>query len=362
MIWFWDIGTPGWIQAERGRERSRIRIAGRDHHGFFLVKDREGFSAQICLDPPARRGESVEMAFRTGAAIALPAQAPYRAAGQRESAAARQLQEDGFVRVGAAGRGFTTANGAPFYPFGNNQPYLITLSSEEQNRILQRMADSGMNTVRVLISDCWFAPLPGVWNEEAYRRLHRTVAHCRAHGIRVIACQEQSNRPAHDFFAYANALLADSLIARARMVRRADPKHPITLSHGNPRLLRGRAGDQVYDYWSPHTYDLWINGPEISHHALLLVESLRRALPGRPRPVVIEEFGISEGADFPEAMRAEHIRQFIEAARHRGAGSLLHWWEMTPLMYRIYVDASPYRPRPTARLSPFIFPSGKSGI
>jgi hypothetical protein len=165
---------------------------------------------------------------------------------------------------------------------------------------------------------------------------------------------EQSNPAARDFFELSSAALARSLIERAQIVRHADANHLITVSHWNPRLFRGHRGAEVFDFWAPHTYDLWINGPEIDRHVLFLVESLRRALPDRDRPVLIEEFGISTEAKYAESLRVEHVRQFLDAARSRGGAGILHWWEMSPAMFREFARPLPSQPTASARPVPTV--------
>ncbi|NCO42732.1 MAG: hypothetical protein COZ06_00415 [Armatimonadetes bacterium CG_4_10_14_3_um_filter_66_18] len=160
--------------------------------------------------------------------------------------------------------------------------------------------------------------------------------------------EQQKTPPARDCFAFAGDAVAKSMIARGKLVKAADPNHLVTISHGNPRQLRGHEGAELFDFWAPHTYDLWVNGPVISHHVLYLIDTLRNALPDRPRPVVIEEFGINEGPKYPDAMRAEHLRQFLEAGKRWGAAGIMHWWEMSPAMFAEYAAAQPYQlqPRP----------------
>ncbi|MBM3497591.1 MAG: hypothetical protein FJX74_02865 [Armatimonadetes bacterium] len=155
------------------------------------------------------------------------------------------------------------------------------------------------------------------------------------------AYEKQADAAARDYFTFANAWLAERLIQRAQLVRAADPNHLITVSHWNPRLFRGHAGaGAAFDFWAPHTYDLWLNGPTTDRHVAFLVESLQHALPDRPRPVLIEEFGINPGPKYPSALCAEHIREFITAARRHGAAGLLHWWELTPEMRAAFAEAS----------------------
>jgi hypothetical protein len=172
---------------------------------------------------------------------------------------------------------------------------------------------------------------------------------------------EQSDPAARDFFELSSAALARSLIERARIVRQVDGNHLLTVSHWNPRLFRGHRGAEVFDFWAPHTYDLWINGPEIDRHMLFLVESLRRAVPDRDRPVLIEEFGISTEPKYPESLRVEHVGQFIDAARRRGGAGILHWWEMTPAMFKQYARPAPSptqaSPHPASTVAVHVPPS-----
>ena len=172
--------------------------------------------------------------------------------------------------------------------------------------------------------------------------------------------EKQDTPAAQDFFAWGNGAVAEGLIARARLVRRADPNHLLTISHWNPRLLRSHAGAELFDFWAPHTYDLWGNGPVVSDHVLLLQASLEHALPDRRRPVVIEEFGISEDPQFPEPMRIQHLREFREATGRWGLAGLMHWWEMTPAMEGVYAEAPtpPWQPPANApRLAVYLPPS-----
>jgi hypothetical protein len=172
--------------------------------------------------------------------------------------------------------------------------------------------------------------------------------------------EKQDTPAARDFFTWSNGALADSLIRRAEIIHNADPNHLITISHWNPRLLRGHAGAEVFGFWAPHTYDLWANGPIISDHALLLRSSLEYALPDRRRPVVIEEFGISEDPQFAAAMRSQHIREFREAAGRWELAGLMHWWEMTPAMEAVYAEPATLAWQPpvdASRLAVYLPPS-----
>lgn len=146
----------------------------------------------------------------------------------------------------------------------------------------------------------------------------------------------QSTAAARDFLAYAQGLLAQRLILRARAVKAADPNHLLTVSGWNPRLLRGHNGAELFDFWAPHTYDLWVNGRLIDDHVGLLAASLRDAVPDRRRPVVIEEFGISPGPRYPDPLRAEHVGQFLAAGQRHGLAGALHWWDMGPALDAAY--------------------------
>jgi|GEM_PF-2632801 len=156
--------------------------------------------------------------------------------------------------------------------------------------------------------------------------------------------EKQTTARARDFFAFAAEAVGESMVARARLVRAADPQHLVTIGHTHWRLLHGVAGTEVFDFLAYHTYDLWVNGPVVSEHVLYLAAGLRHALPGRPRPVVIEEFGIQTGPQYTPDVSAEHIRQFIAAGQRWGLAGLLHWWEMSPEMLEAYRQAWPYAP------------------
>jgi len=155
----------------------------------------------------------------------------------------------------------------------------------------------------------------------------------------------QRTQQASDFLAFGGDAIGRSLIARARLVRAADPHHLITVSGWDPRLLRGLPGAGLFDYWAPHSYEIYFVGPEISDQVLYQVAMLRRALPERPRPVVIEEFGLLEDPQFPEPMRAEHCRQFLEAGDRWGAGMMI-WYDLTPRLLAEFRAASHREPVP----------------
>ena len=129
------------------------------------------------------------------------------------------------------------------------------------------------------------------------------------------------------------------------MVRAADSRHLLTISAWDPRLLRGLPGAEVFDYWAPHSYEIYFIGPEISDQVMFQVGLLRRALPDRPRPVVIEEFGLFEDPKFPEPMRDEHCRKFLEAGDRWGAGMML-WYDLTPGLLAEFTAASHRQPVP----------------
>ncbi|MBI2301137.1 MAG: hypothetical protein HYU66_19680 [Armatimonadetes bacterium] len=146
----------------------------------------------------------------------------------------------------------------------------------------------------------------------------------------------QSTPAASAFLDFDLAVTADALIARARLIKAADRSHLISISDTLGRALRGHAGAELFDFWAPHTYDLWLNGPPIDRHVAFLVALHRDTLPDRPRPVMIEEFGIQEKPEYPEAMRAEHIRQFVAAGQRHGLAGLMHWWEMTGAQFEAF--------------------------
>jgi len=156
----------------------------------------------------------------------------------------------------------------------------------------------------------------------------------------------QRTQQARDFLAFGGDAIGRSMIARAKLVRAADPRHLITISAWDPRLLRGLPGAEMFDYWAPHSYEIYLVGPEIAEHVMYQVGLLRRALPDRARPVVIEEFGLFEDPKFPEPMRAEHCRQFLEAGDRWGAGMMI-WYDLTPSLLAEFTAAS--RRKPAAR-------------
>lgn len=56
---------------------------------------------------------------------------------------------------------------------------------------------------------------------------------------------------------------------------------------------------------------------------------------------------MSEAPDRPEALRAEHVRQFLAAAAKYRAGGIMHWWDMAPALLKPYRTA-PYMAPPLA--------------
>jgi hypothetical protein len=155
----------------------------------------------------------------------------------------------------------------------------------------------------------------------------------------------QRTQQARDFLAFSGDAVGRSMIARANLVRAVDPRHLLTISAWDPRLLRGLPGAEVFDYWAPHSYEIYFVGPEISDQVMHQVGLLCRALPDRPRPVVIEEFGLFEDPKFPEPMRDEHCRQFLEAGDRWGAGMML-WYDLTPGLLAEFTAASHRQPSP----------------
>jgi hypothetical protein len=154
----------------------------------------------------------------------------------------------------------------------------------------------------------------------------------------------QTTRPARDFFAFGGGAIGQGLIARAKIVRAADPHHLITISGWDPRLLRGQRGADVFDYWSPHSYEIYFVGREISDQVMYQLGILRRALPDRPRPVVIEEFGLVENDPrYPEAMKAAHARAFLDAGDRWGVGIMI-WSDLTSPLVAEFAAASKRAP------------------
>lgn len=170
----------------------------------------------------------------------------------------------------------------------------------------------------------------------------------------------QRTQAARDFLSFGGDAVGRAMIARANLVRAADPNHLITLSAWDPRLLRGLRGAEVFDYWSPHSYEIYFVGPEIDDQVAYQVGALRRALPDRPRPVVIEEFGLFEDPKFPEPMRAEHCRAFLQAGERWGTGMMI-WYDLTAGLQAEFAAASQRTPAPLStpagRIAFYIPPS-----
>lgn len=433
--WTWTPGAPNRLAAESPTGLSAIIPTTRSHHGFWVVGEADGtFTAQFGLD-----------AWTVGAAasIALELSSKPPSLPSRPDPPAGRSTLHGLLKVDPSGAGFIDGAGRPWFMAGRNQHDFVAMSPAAQVAFLRAMRSARMNTLRILVQDTLFRPLPGVWNADAIRRLRPALDRCAAHGIRASICLElsgcgyqysvashlspawsdlylhpearrayadlvrrivrplrnhpavaswgvtnepdivpdpasviqaqafrawvearrgpgapaqiptvaeheaQSTQAARDFREWSTAALADALIDRAQAVRAADPAHLITLSAWDPRLFADRAAARVFDYWSPHTYDLWLNGPLIERHVYGLLYGQRRALSDHPRPVVIEEFGMSEAPERPEALRAEHVRQFVAAARRLGLAGILHWWDMSPALLRACEPPALAHPAPT---------------
>lgn len=457
----WAYGSPRWMMAESRSGSAGVLVTTTSQHGFFVYRSKTNtIDVHMALDC-SKVGQEARMDFT----VVKPADATSMQAAEREQfgwrpappvdkEAAAALRATGMVRVDDAGRAFVDGTGKPWYAVGCNLAHLMTLSEADQEEELARAQAAGMTVIRFLIPDWCYRPAYGVWNEEAFRRLHACIERCAAHGLRVLICLEYSaigsqfnaslhlspvpgdlyilNRPldeyrevverivvplkddpavfawdvsnepmiepdgrspqlkvrfrdwlrakygtadalrtawgegapeafeqaelpgsdeydgqetrrAKDFFAFAARAVGESMVARLKLVKAADPVHPVTIGHWHHRLLSDVEGAEGFDFWAYHTYDLWMNGPAISHHVLYLAEGLRNALPDRPRPVIIEEFGIDRRPQYPDEMRAEHIRQFLEAGKRWGLAGVMHWWEMSPAMYQAYRDTMPYQ-------------------
>jgi len=383
--------------------------------------------------------------------------------------AARNLRKNGFIELSDDKTKFSTSNGNLFYPVGLNEHsgQLLTMPPERQDEILRKMADAGMNTLRIIAFDWIFHPAPGVWNAAAMKQLKETIERCAAHGIRVIICLEYpaaayqysislhhspidqdiyfmkemlrdyetrvdfivkplkddpavmawtvSNEPSHmlkpsdksritniefrkwlkekyktpqnlsavwnistptdfndifqpdaesyknqstpiarNFFDFQNSAIAEAMINRARLIKAVDTKHLIGISDGFSRRLKGHSDAGIFDFHAPHTYDIWSNGNEISRHVLFLLAQHRDAVPGCPRPVIVEEFGISEQPQFPSAMRAEHIRKFIKAGKRHGMAGIIQWWNVDAAAYAAISAEMPYTVSPTPPNTPIV--------
>jgi hypothetical protein len=57
----------------------------------------------------------------------------------------------------------------------------------------------------------------------------------------------QRTQQAKDFMAFGGDAIGRSMIARAKLVRAADPRHLLTVSAWDPRLLRGLPGTGIFD-------------------------------------------------------------------------------------------------------------------
>jgi len=154
--------------------------------------------------------------------------------------------------------------------------------------------------------------------------------------------EKQLTRADRDFFDFQNDVIAETLIDRGRLIKHADDNHLVGISDGFSRRMAGHAGAELFDFQAPHTYDLWSNGREILRHVFFLLAQHRDALPGNPRPVIVEEFGISEQPQFSPAMRAEHIRQFMEAGKRWGMAGIIQWWDMNAEAYAAFAAEKPY--------------------
>ncbi len=426
--WTWEVGVPRWLLG--GTEA--VIVKTRDTHGCFMIRDEDGSGmVHLCLDRP-EVGGSVEIELEMVEATA-DGDASWKLAvqeGGQPQARMPAPRDGGFVRVDEEGWGFELEDGTPFHAMGKNLAHMETLTPAEQDELLDRVVAAKMNTIRLMLPDCTYRPVPGVWNDEAIVRLRETIARCAERGIRVVVCLQYSaaahqynnsihitpawgdlylldetmewyaeiverivvplkddptilawditNEPllepdarskvlpeafrewtgdpdaelptkdefekcstpeARAFWDFAPGLLAKGLIRQGKMVRAADPNHLITVSHGAPRFFRGLEGADVFDFWAPHTYDLWVNGAQIDEHVALLVHSLRWALPDKPRPVLIEEFGMRISDRHAAEDCAEHISQFIAGGKRHGLAGLLHWWDMAPEMDEAYAEA-----------------------
>jgi hypothetical protein len=170
------------------------------------------------------------------------------------------------------------------------------------------------------------------------------------------AFENQTTPAARDFLRYEMGITAQAMVDRAKLIKAADARHLVAISDGLGRGLRDVAGAEVFDFWAPHTYELWLNGPPIERHAAFLARYWRDALPDRRRPVIIEEFGISAGPKYPPAMRGEHVRQYLDAVPRVGLAGILHWdfeEETTPEVLAAFTATPPFRPTP-AKAAPLV--------
>jgi len=51
------------------------------------------------------------------------------------------------------------------------------------------------------------------------------------------------------------------MVERAILVREADTRHLLTISAWN-RAYFGIPGASIFDYWAPHSYEIYLIGPE----------------------------------------------------------------------------------------------------
>jgi hypothetical protein len=175
----------------------------------------------------------------------------------------------------------------------------------------------------------------------------------------------QRTPQARDFLAFSGDAVGRSMIRRAQVVRRADPHHLLTISAWDPRLLRGLPGAEVFDYWAPHSYEIYFVGPEVSEQVAYQAGILKRALTDRVRPVVIEECGLFVDPKFPGPMRAEHLGKFLEAGDHWGVGTMF-WYDLTPPLLEEFRKASrrqpPPAPAPRGELAYYVAPSAECRV
>jgi len=136
------------------------------------------------------------------------------------------------------------------------------------------------------------------------------------------------------------------MIKRAEIIRSVDRNHLVAVSDGFPRRLKGHIGAEIIDFFAPHTYDIWSNGPEISKHANFLLLQCRDALPDRRRPVIIEEFGIQPLPQYPGTMRAKHIEEYLKAGKKWGLAGVLQWWDMDDEVFSAFAKEHPYKNLP----------------
>ena len=168
----------------------------------------------------------------------------------------------------------------------------------------------------------------------------------------------QKTQQARDFLAFGGDAVGRSMIGRAKLVRAIDKRHLLTISAWDPRLLRGLPDAGIFDFWAPHSYEIYFVGPEISEQVEFQVGLLRRALPDRPRPVVIEEFGLTYDGKFPPPVQAAHCRAFLDAGDRWGAGIMV--WDLLPEMlpeFKAVSQRKPAPPTPGPKLAFYVAPS-----